>query len=246
MPAVPATTTRLGLPRYDNDTDPADFATQVNAISDLIDTLVARRDESLPIGGQAPYGGTGDPAGAHWLLCDGRQLDVAAYPELQAVIGFRYSPGGNDPGGGHFHLPDKRGRGSMGPDTMGTAQGAAGRLTTAKGHPNIVGQNGGVERHQLSGDESGMPLHSHTASQGSHSHTASGSTTKTLPTDQQGYNAPIGGNADYGATSWPVSVTVDAASAGAITVANAAKVGAAQEHNNVQPYEVDNWIIRAR
>ncbi len=40
-----------------------------------------------------------------WLVCDGRMLAVASYPELFAVLGHLY--GGVD---GQFQLPDYRGR----------------------------------------------------------------------------------------------------------------------------------------
>ncbi|MCX7290641.1 phage tail protein [Janthinobacterium sp.] len=39
-----------------------------------------------------------------WMLCDGRMLDCASYPELYAALGYLY--GGS---GGQFQLPDYRG-----------------------------------------------------------------------------------------------------------------------------------------
>lgn len=240
MPAVPATTERLGLPRYDNNVDPADFATQMNAVSDLVDALVARRDEVLPIGGQAPYGGVGDPAGGHWMLEDGRSLAIADYGELHAVIGFRYNPGGTDPGNGTFAIPDKRGRASVGADTMGTPQGAASRLTTAKGHANVLGQNGGAERHKLIKAE--LAVHDHPATQAAHSHpnpTISGWVE--TPGSAAAGTRMQGTPGTYYLGEVPVNPTGSAQPA--VTVSNA---GSDNEHNNTQPYEVDNWIIRVR
>lgn len=238
MPATPATTPRLGLARYDNNVDPADFATQVNAISDRLDLIVQMRDESLPIGGQAPYGGIGDPTGGKWLLCDGRALNVADYGEVHAVIGFRYSPGGIDPGTGQFNLPDKRGRGSVGSDTMATPRGSAGRVTTAKGHPNALGQNGGFERHKLVRAE--IAAHDHPASQVPHGHvaqlpitagaTAVGDSGRAMTSNGDGNNYSMGLATD---DKQP-----------AVTVSN--MTGGDGEHNNMSPYEVDNWIIRVR
>lgn len=66
-------------------------------------------------GSTAPYG---------WLMCDGRQLATADYPNLFAVIGYTY--GGS---GANFNIPDYRGRFARFMDNMGTAQGAAGRDT---------------------------------------------------------------------------------------------------------------------
>lgn len=237
MPAVPPTTERLGLPRYDNNVDPADFASQMNSVSDLLDVLVARRDEVLPIGGQAPYGGVGDPAGGHWMLCDGRDLDVDEYPEIHAVIGFRYSPGGIDPGTGFFSLPDKRGRASVGADTMGTPAGSAGRLTTAKNHANAVGQNGGNERHQLL--EAELAGHDHSATQAPHTHPIT-LRTSTPGGDVVSYQV----QGTHGSNVLGIALAPDVGSvAPTIDVQDA---GGNTEHNNVQPYEVDNWIIRVR
>lgn len=41
-----------------------------------------------------------------WMLCDGRSLGVASYPELHAVLGFLYGEAGS---GAEFRIPDYRG-----------------------------------------------------------------------------------------------------------------------------------------
>ncbi len=41
-----------------------------------------------------------------WMVCDGRELDVSAYPELFAAIGYQYS---KSSGGEKFAIPDLRG-----------------------------------------------------------------------------------------------------------------------------------------
>ncbi|MGD1715545.1 phage tail protein [Dapis sp. BLCC M172] len=45
------------------------------------------------------------PEASGWMLCDGRYLEIDAYPELFAVIGTLYGTQGND----KFRLPDYRG-----------------------------------------------------------------------------------------------------------------------------------------
>jgi microcystin-dependent protein len=116
-----------------------------------------------PIGAQMPYVGVGDPPGGTWLLVDGRTLVSASYTALDAIIGEGAPAGakhvynaGASPGAGLFRLPDKRGRGSVGADSMGTAQGAAGRVPNSN---RARGQNGGEERHALAIAE--LPSHNH-------------------------------------------------------------------------------------
>ncbi|MBC3908020.1 tail fiber protein [Undibacterium sp. NL8W] len=67
---------------------------------------------STPIGTIVPYSGYLDTSNEHmstaleargWMLCDGRTLSAARYPELFAVLG--YSFGGKDD---LFQLPDHR------------------------------------------------------------------------------------------------------------------------------------------
>jgi len=83
-----------------------------------------------PVGTVADYAGTGDPTGGNWLLCDGRALSRVTFAALFAAIGTAYGTGdGTDT----FNIPDCRSRVTIGPDTMGTGAGAAGRTTLARG-----------------------------------------------------------------------------------------------------------------
>ena len=70
----------------------------------------ARND--TPVGAVIAYaGGTDVTVEAQgWMLCDGRMLDVAPYPELFAVLGYRY--GGSE---ARFQLPDYRGGNPLAP-----------------------------------------------------------------------------------------------------------------------------------
>ena len=71
----------------------------------------------VPVGSVTAYAGTLDTPGAGgaqdhtsvleasaWMLCDGRELACAQYPQLFAVLGYVY--GGAD---GTFRIPDYRG-----------------------------------------------------------------------------------------------------------------------------------------
>jgi len=201
-----------------------------------------------PVGTILPYAGTALPGNGKWAWAAGGLVDRSLYSEFYAAQGgaaHTYN-GGVDPGGNLVRLPDKRGRVSVGADTMGGGA-SAGRLTTnattSKSHPNAVGQNGGSERHSLIGDESGMPLHAHTASQAAHTHTISGGF-NVNPNASAGDSSPAMGNAQNGAYFYGGVSGGTNSLTPAVTVANAAKVAAATDHNNVQPYEVDNYIVR--
>jgi microcystin-dependent protein len=176
--------------------------TRITAIVPLVNDPGPYMDgqDSLPIGSQVAYAGTGDPAGMQtgiWVLADGRLIDKTTYAEFFDRVGHAYNLG-VDPGANKVKIPDKRGRVSVGADNMGTAQGAAGRIPTT-GTPSFSaarGQNGGVARHTLALTEA--PVHTHSdgtlttdthaghthadgtlvaASAGDHAHSADGTLT---------------------------------------------------------------------
>jgi microcystin-dependent protein len=282
MPGSPATSPHYGIPRY-SQSDPATFATQINAVIDQIDAAIA----GIPVGGYCGYAGDGDPADARFKLADGRLLDrtTVASPFF-AVAGHKYN-GGVDPGSNMVRLPDKRGRVSVGADNMGTAQGAAGRLPNSN---RTAGSNGGEEQHTLATTE--LPPHTHddgtltaaahTHSGPSHTHTISGTAASAgahTHSAQYGYfveaqgpptamSAAAGSAVDTGGSNVPQTWTGHTAtgSAGAHThtlsgtaaAAGTGSTGSATPdvtgatgstgggggHGNMQPYEVDNVLVR--
>jgi len=146
--------------RYDivlHDTEvPArmsDRTIQFNSIP--LDGIVASQFDAdvlamfVPIGGILPYAGSGDPAGLHFLMADGRLINRTTYASFFTVAGHAYN-GGVDPGSNQVRIPDKRGRSSVGADNMlgtrlvGSSPGAAGRMPNSN---RALGQNGGEERH---------------------------------------------------------------------------------------------------
>jgi microcystin-dependent protein len=222
-------------------------------------------DAIIPIGSQVAYGGTGDP-NSKWLLCDGRFVSQATYPTLFGRLGHTYNAG-VDPGNGTFKLPDKRGRVSVGADTMGTAQGAAGRMPNTN---RARGQNHGEEQHALSVAET--PTHTHAAGVlqvVAHDHAFVNpvhvNNGRLLLLDPRDGEMDVLGHTDFsGIPGGGVSV-VDLGAPGSLTheryttttnqsapVVNGStgdKNGsgsgaAATAHNVVQPGEIDNWIIR--
>ena len=89
-----------------------------------------------------------------WVVCDGRSLAKAAYPNLHAVIGSSFGGDATT-----FKLPDFRGR-------VPGALGGGASLT-----PRSLGDVVGAETHTLTLDQ--IPGHSHggaTSTEGSHAH----------------------------------------------------------------------------
>lgn len=227
--------------------------TAITSITPLVGKLAGISSDSggLPVGSIVEYAGSTDPGvqadGTDWRLADGRLVVQATYPLFTTRVGHKYN-GGVDPGGGNIRLPDRRGRASVGADDMGTAQGAANRIPNSN---RQAGQNGGEERHTNLSTESGMPAHTH------------GDTfaVSSVQPWSAGWNVPIAdtswqdGNVTSGNISLsagPIPATLGAISyasgghshsvTGAVSTASA--VNAASAHNNMQPYEVDNVIVR--
>src|SRR4051812_9818380 len=101
-------------------TDAANIETAIEPLRDRIEGVLAQM--LVPVGGLLAYAGSGDPAGGGWLLADGRLIDRTTYLAFFTAVGHAYN-GGVDPGSNKVRLPDKRGRGSIGADNMGTTQG---------------------------------------------------------------------------------------------------------------------------
>ena len=71
---------------------------------------------TVPAGSIMPYAGDTLPAG--YLFCDGSEQSRGQYPELFAVLGYKYKAVGSLTGYQTFALPDLRGRFGLGRDDM--------------------------------------------------------------------------------------------------------------------------------
>jgi hypothetical protein len=244
------TTSEFELQKPETEDDVNVIRTAIGANADILEALLGAL---VPVGGQLPYCGTTDPAGGHFLLTEGRLIDRAtpAGASFYAVAGHAYN-GGIDPGANKVRLPNKRGRTSVGADNMGTALGAAGVLTTGAGHDNARGQHDGAQTVTLTAAESGV--------NGSGSTTSSGAGTTGDPDDVDHSHdfqavALTGGSgteAFQGLGS--VNRTDGGVHAGSPIETHKHPIAAHvhpltartadSAHENMPPYEVDNWIVR--
>lgn len=202
----------------------------------------------LPIGGMVDYAGAGDVSSS-LILCDGRELDRTTYATLFSAIGTGYGPGN---GTSTFNIPDYRGRTSVGPDNMGTAKGAANRLTTSL---KVLGQAGGEEFHVNLIVE--MPAHDHGGATGIQAAVNTGTQSafhqhsinalvKTFVDFQGGVSGGLGdvtmtGSFEAGHVSNESTNHVHQVPAHSHTIS---PQGGNAGHNNMQPYAVANKLIR--
>lgn len=174
---------------------------------------------SAPIGTCVPYCMGTEPTDGHWSLADGGLIDKTVYKAFFDGVGHAYNAGA-DPGSNKVRKPDKRGRGSVGADNMGTsahsgAAGAASRLTTAAGHSNVRGQNGGEERHTPTLSE--MYSHAHPI--------------------------PYGDNNSVSGGAWVTQYSSTSPATGNLQIGTGT-MGSSSPFNLMQPYEADLWIVR--
>jgi microcystin-dependent protein len=201
----------------------------------------------IAVGTGAPFFGAAAPAG--WLICDGRSLTRVDYPDLFAAIGTAYGAADST----HFNLPDCRGTTLLG---AGQAPGLS---------PRAIGARGGAEQVALSLAQS--PAHAHTGqtdAQGAHSH--GGATGADSPdhahTTNVGLWARNSGNFNTGTQHpffWDEVGGFQSASGGAsarhahgigVDGSHAHNFGTSSQgggaaHENMPPFLVINWIIRA-
>ena len=179
-------------------------------------------ESSIPAGTMVQWGGSTAPT--NWLLCDGTAVSRTTYATLFAAIGTSYGVGD---GSTTFNLPDLRGRVPVGKNG---------------GSFGTLGATGGAETVTLTSTQ--IPSHTHnysgtTNTTGAHTHTLSGK----INVSQNGYgqNSPINGNAGNFADGTALSAG-DHSHTFSGTTDNG--TGGNGSHNNLQPYQVVNYIIK--
>lgn len=193
---------------------------------------------AIPVGAVVPYAGSSAPTG--WLLCYGQTVSRTTYADLFAVLGTTYGAGD----GSTFGIPDLRGRAVFGKDNMGGS--AASRVTN--GTSGITGTTLGA----VGGDER-LHAHTHSVTDGGHTHTGTTSTDGAHTHDATFRNTSaanqsggLGNNigeeteATTSAGSHSHTFTTASATTG-ITLAN----GGAGSSQNMPPAIILNYIIFA-
>lgn len=170
---------------------------------------------AAPVGEVKMFAGSSAPAG--YLLCDGAAVSRATYAALFAVVGTAYGVGD---GSITFNVPNLKGRVPVGRDAAQTEF-------------DTLGEVGGAKTHTLSVGE--MPSHSHGGATGvdspDHTHTAIGAGSLYVTDTPSGAGVP----------TWSGSVTGGASARHTHSITSQGGGGA---HNNLQPYQVLNYIIR--
>lgn len=207
----------------------------------------------------------GSLAPENWLLCQGQEVPVASYSELNEVIGTTYGSLTNGSGGAgtsHFRVPNLSGKLPVGAGA-GSGNGSAGSGLISGGSAltsRSIGSTAGSETVTLTGAETGVAAHSHPVTETNHSHTrtSDGSHTHSLTAylgrrkvTNAGANASQT-NAMLPGQSAATSATTQLTSAGftvgtatsTITVGNSTAASASSSHTNIQPGIIVNYIIK--
>jgi microcystin-dependent protein len=184
-------------------------------------------DAFLPAGSIIQW--SSDTAPANWLICDGAAVSRNTYSSLFAAIGTTYGVGD---GSTTFNIPNLKGKVAVGKDSAQTEF-------------DTLGEAGGAKTHTLTSGE--MPSHTHTgttSTDGSHVHGQYGRWSSYSTHNH--YQGPTGAaessNPDQGVSSNMGNTYASGSHAHTFTTTATGGGGA---HNNLQPYMVFNYIIKA-
>ncbi len=157
----------------------------------------------------------GNFAPRNWAFCDGQLLSINNNQALFSILGTTYGGDGRTT----FGLPDLRGRVAM----------HAGQGPGLSNHP--LGQKAGAETVTLT--ENQIPSHTHVATTTVNADSNAGASTTPVGNVWALHTEDI---TAYGSTQ---NATM---AADAVAVSNA-NSGGGQDHTNLQPYQVVNYII---
>ena len=178
----------------------------------------------VPVGTIIPWAGAALPADGKWLECNGTTFDGTGFPELSAVLGDTWGTHS----GSNYYLPNLQGRAAVG---AGTGNDGTDSCTFT------FGTSGGEYNHTLIYSQ--MPAHRHVGAFGENN-TVGGMRWGNFPTTQgAGTNGGLDSDNDrYGFTTYAGGQSVENGSTTGVT--------ATSPHNNIQPYAVTRYIIKAK
>lgn len=215
------------------------------ALTDAVDDKLVEVEAALaevqasssggaPIGSEMVWPGPASTVPNGWLVEDGAQVLISSYPVLYDRLtngGTTFPHGANTNGSGaagstHFRLPDSRGRVPVGQDTT-------------QAEFDTIGEKGGAKTHTLTVAE--MPSHNHGGS------TTAARSNANLQGEQmtrEAYFTNIYGLLQTSAYAGRPIVDFNQAPEPPHAHGISSQ-GGGGAHNNLQPYRVGLWIIKA-
>ena len=178
--------------------------------------------EISPVGTIISWAGDALPSDGKWLECNGTTFDGTDFPELSSVLGDTWGTHS----GVNYYLPDLKGRVAVGAGT-----GNDGTDSCAF----TLGDEGGKYNHTLTYPQ--MPAHRHVGAFGENINFTGRWGCITTSSGQGSSGGIDNDNSRYGFTTY----------AGGQSTENGQTVSptATTPHNNIQPYAVTRYIIKA-
>lgn len=207
----------------------------INAIATQVESMIS--PSGVPAGVITQYAGTTAPSG--WLLCQGQSLSTTTYADLFAAFGgaggggYRYGGSGST-----FNLPNLKGRVPVGMDAT-------------QGEFDNLGETGGSKTHTLITAE--LPSHQHSTTnltvggQGTHvhAHDGNGGTAGIMTRSSFGMSGDVQLQPQSGGITLGYGVIDEGGSHTHTVSGSLGGAGSDAAHNNLQPYIVVNYIIKA-
>lgn len=200
----------------------------------ILDAVGNSNAAPAPLGTIEATARTTAPAG--WLLCNGSAISRTTYVDLFNAIGTTYGAGD---GTTTFNIPNTAGRTLMGAGT-GAQDGSSGTGIITGGTAmaaRTLGAWGGATLVTLTAAQSGTTAHSHTLNDPGHVHPYAGHTYVPIT----GSGATLVGTAS--ASNFGINGVSNVTG---ITVNNSAAANASAGHENLSPFVVVNYMIKAQ
>lgn len=188
-----------------------------------IKEIPVKASDTLPIGSIVAYSSSKAPE--NWLICDGSEISRTLYSELFNIIGTTYGEGD---GSTTFNLPNLKGKVITGLD---------GNDETF----NKLGNTGGEKTHTLTTSE--LPSHKHSLVGNIVRSEASSGNLYTVSNQRFLVGRYKLSNMNVSATD-DTAAFINVSDLNSSTMLGISSTGSGTAHNNLQPYIVQNYIIK--